>query len=211
MSDPFASRWPGQGTGGSLATDFVNTLDWRLRPAPRESLKTYPDLVHWAWSAGVLAGADAEALLSWAKAHPRKAAQALAGTVELREAIAALFAAIRDGAPLPLPALSTLDAATRAGSADRSLKAAGRFAEWARREGDPPPLRPAWAVAEDAARILTSSERDRLCQCGDAECGWFFLDTSRNRTRRWCSMESCGNRNKARSFYRRARRRGKGP
>jgi predicted RNA-binding Zn ribbon-like protein len=61
-------------------------------------------------------------------------------------------------------------------------------------------------VADNAALILTSPERERLSQCRDAECGWFFLDTSKNRSRRWCTMEGCGNRNKARTFYRRARR-----
>ena len=61
------------------------------------------------------------------------------------------------------------------------------------------------AVALDAARILTSAERERVQSCGDPECGWFFLDTSRNHSRRWCNMQSCGNRNKVRRFYRRQR------
>jgi predicted RNA-binding Zn ribbon-like protein len=65
-------------------------------------------------------------------------------------------------------------------------------------------VRPAWAAALEAARILTSPEESaRVRQCADDECGWFFLDTSRNRTRRWCSMKVCGNRNKVRRFYER--------
>jgi predicted RNA-binding Zn ribbon-like protein len=36
--------------------------------------------------------------------------------------------------------------------------------------------------------------------CADASCAWLFLDTTRNRTRRWCDMKECGNRNKVRRF-----------
>jgi predicted RNA-binding Zn ribbon-like protein len=206
VSDPFESRWSGIGVGGSLAADFVNTLDWRLRKVPREGLHAYADLVRWAWSAEVVTGSEARLLLKWAELHPRAAARELARAVELRESIALLFAAIRDRTRLPSAALAVLDAASRAGALDRSLNPVGRFAEWGRAPGASPPQRPAWAVADDAARLITSPERERLSQCRDDECGWFFLDTSRNRSRRWCSMKGCGNRNKARTFYRRARR-----
>jgi predicted RNA-binding Zn ribbon-like protein len=205
VSDPFDARFSGIGTGGTLAADFVNTLDWRLGKEPRDCLGSYAELVRFSWSAGVLTGSEARSLLDWAKTHPRSAARELGHAIRLREAIALLFAAVRDGTRLPALPLGVLDAACRRAASDRSLRPAGRFATWVRNPGSPPPQRPAWAAAEDAARLLTSPDRERLCQCGDAECGWFFLDTSRNRSRRWCSMESCGNRNKARSFYRRAR------
>ena len=39
--------------------------------------------------------------------------------------------------------------------------------------------------------------------CGADDCLWIFLDTSKNRTRRWCDMKQCGNRMKARRFYER--------
>jgi predicted RNA-binding Zn ribbon-like protein len=39
-----------------------------------------------------------------------------------------------------------------------------------------------------------------LRECGNPECRWLFLDTSKNHTRRWCDMKICGNRMKARRF-----------
>jgi len=206
MSHPFESRWGGTGVGGSLATDFVNTLDWRLRKVPREELNTYVDLIRWAWSEDVVTRPEARSLLEWAQAHPRSAVRELTRAVELRESIALLFAAVREETRLPSGPLAILNAACRAGASDRLLRPSGRFAEWARTPGVPPPQRPGWAAAEDAARLLISPERERLSQCHDDECGWFFLDTSRNRSRRWCTMKGCGNRNKARTFYRRANR-----
>ncbi|HEX3205086.1 MAG TPA: CGNR zinc finger domain-containing protein [Propionibacteriaceae bacterium] len=46
---------------------------------------------------------------------------------------------------------------------------------------------------------------ERLRRCADQDCGWFFLDTSRNRTRRWCDPGDCGNRNRVKAFAARHR------
>ena len=45
----------------------------------------------------------------------------------------------------------------------------------------------------------------RMKSCPGAHCGWLFYDTSRNRSRRWCNMDGCGNRAKARRYYERQR------
>ncbi|HEX7077043.1 MAG TPA: ABATE domain-containing protein [Candidatus Eisenbacteria bacterium] len=196
------------GTAGSLALDFANTLDWRRREHPVELLRGFPDLLRWAWSAGVLERSEAKKLRAWAEAHRRPAARALADAIEVREAIAAIFqATLGDGEPPP-KALARLESACRSAWGARALRAVNGVAAWTWREGPPEPSRPAAAAALDAARLLTSPECRRVRQCADAECGWFFLDTSRNRSRRWCSMEACGNRNKARRFYRRAAAKG---
>ncbi|GAA3602917.1 CGNR zinc finger domain-containing protein [Nonomuraea rosea] len=47
---------------------------------------------------------------------------------------------------------------------------------------------------------------DRLKVCSEATCQWAFIDSSRNRSRSWCSMRVCGNRTKTRAY--RARKRG---
>ena len=207
MKDPFRTRWGGVGVGGNPALDFVNTLDWRLRPEPTEGLHAYTDVLHWSWSAGLLSAPETHRLLEWALAHPRQAAQELAQAKRLREALAALFANARDAKRLGETSLTFLNAAIREGGAKRGLRSAGQSAEWTWQDDPPSPRRPVWAVAAEAARVLTSSDRERIRQCRDDECGWFFLDTSRNRNRRWCSMQTCGNRNKARTFYRRAQSR----
>ena len=201
MKDSFEKPWHGIEIGGSVALDLANTLDWRLRDRPVELLKTFPDLLRWGRSAGVLEPAEARRLRRWAESHARAAGRALAEAAEVREAIAAVFQAVVAGKAPPPAALTRLEAACRAGSVARALRASDGGAAWVWREASPEPNRPTWAAALDAARILTSAECARVRQCGDAECGWFFLDTSRNRSRRWCSMEACGNRNKARRFY----------
>jgi len=200
----FETPWPGMGVGGSLALDFVNTLDWRLRARPVELLAGFPDLLRWGRSAGALGRAEAARLRVWGESHPRAAARALAEAIELREAIAAVFQGTLGGGTPPPGPLARLAAACRTAWRARTLRAGRGPATWAWREGVLEPHRAAWAAALDAARLLTSAECRRVRQCGDAECGWLFLDTSRNRSRRWCSMQSCGNRNKVRRFYRRS-------
>lgn len=58
-------------------------------------------------------------------------------------------------------------------------------------------------LADAAADLLTTADFERVKRCDNPECIRYFLDESRNRSRRWCSMEGCGNRLKARSFYHR--------
>ena len=203
MKDLFEKPWHGIGVGGSPSLDFANTLDWRLRERPIELLKAFPDLVRWGRSVGAIQPVDARRLRRWSETHTRAAGNALAEAIEVREAVAAIFQAAVDGRTPPAKALLRLEAACRAASAARTLVAGRAGAVWAWREESAEPDRAMWAAALDAARILTSEEAARLRQCGDDECGWFFLDTTRNKSRRWCSMKVCGNRNKARRFYRR--------
>ncbi|HWN82192.1 MAG TPA: CGNR zinc finger domain-containing protein [Candidatus Udaeobacter sp.] len=205
-ADNFDKPWPGAGTGGSPALDFVNTLDWRGRVPPVEMLNGFPDLVRWARTVAILEAGEAAALRTWSEAHPRPAARALAEAIAVREAIAEIVQAIVQDEAVPATPLALLDQTCREALALRTLRPAGAGAMWGWRAVDgahPEPARPALAVALDAARILTSNERERVRSCGDPECGWYFLDTSRNQSRRWCNMQSCGNRNKVRRFYRR--------
>jgi predicted RNA-binding Zn ribbon-like protein len=60
------------------------------------------------------------------------------------------------------------------------------------------------ATARSAIRLLADAETERLKICGN--CGWLFLDRSRNRSRMWCDMAVCGNRAKASRHYHRKRR-----
>jgi predicted RNA-binding Zn ribbon-like protein len=55
-------------------------------------------------------------------------------------------------------------------------------------------------VVRAASDLLTSDALARVRQCAEGSCAWLFLDTTRNRTRRWCDMKACGNRNKVRRF-----------
>ena len=59
---------------------------------------------------------------------------------------------------------------------------------------------PAWLAADDLLRLIATAP-DRIRQCAHPGCVLFFLDTSKNGTRRWHSMATCGNRTKAARHY----------
>lgn len=198
--DPFQKPWHGLESERTPALALANTLDWRLRETPIELLKDYSELIRWARSVGALEPAEARALRSWGEEHPKGAARVLAEAVGLRETIAAIATSLTKGRAPQLAPLARLEAACRAAQASRVLRPTSAGASWMWRE-DLDPQRPLWVAALDAERILTSDEAGHVRQCGDAECGWFFVDRSRAQKRRWCSMEACGNRNKARRFY----------
>ncbi|MEV6146772.1 CGNR zinc finger domain-containing protein [Streptomyces sp. NPDC006641] len=64
---------------------------------------------------------------------------------------------------------------------------------------------PLAALAIAWSELVTTGDAARLKRCAEHTCGWAFWDVSKNRSRRWCSMKVCGNRNKSRSYASRQR------
>lgn len=60
-------------------------------------------------------------------------------------------------------------------------------------------------IASAVASTLITGEVARVKRCPAEDCGWVFWDSTKNRSRRWCSMQVCGNRDKARTFAARQR------
>ncbi len=57
-----------------------------------------------------------------------------------------------------------------------------------------------WPLVRSAAELLVTGDLSRVRVCGGERCGWLFVDTSKNRSRRWCDMQDCGNVAKVRRF-----------
>lgn len=190
-------------SGGRLCLDFVNTVS-ATRATPKERLNTYLDLVSWGRQGGLLDERDAQRLGQLARRRPDEAAQTLAGAVSVREALFRIFcgaAECRPQRPEDMEIFNT--ALSRALSHVRlDATAKGCVRVW---EGDADALdRMLWPVLRSAMDVLTSDEeRGRIHKCESPTCDWLFMDTSRNHTRRWCDMKSCGNRAKARRYYER--------
>jgi predicted RNA-binding Zn ribbon-like protein len=191
--------------GGRLSLDFANTADWHASDQPVEFLTSYSELVAWGLHLGLLTNPRAQRLLDGAAARPAEATAVLQRAIALREVIYRLFSAIAQEAVPPMADLETFNAELALALArSRIVPATEGFAwDW---HGDQETLDcMLWPVVRDAADLLTSRELERVGRCADERCGWLFVDTSRNRSRRWCSMESCGNRAKARRHYRKSR------
>lgn len=192
-------------TGGHIALDFANTVESRPTGEARDRLAEYADLVRWSEQAGLLNRKEATTLRELADRHPRAASQVLGRARVMRESIYALFSAVAHGGALPAAALERLNEELPLALSRSRVKRSDRGAMWG--WSDEVALdRMLWPVVRGAADLLTAVERDRVRECAADSCGWLFLDGSRNRSRRWCDMSVCGNRNKVRRF--RATRRG---
>lgn len=118
--------------------------------------------------------------------------------------IRSLCLACIEGTPPPAEALAGLNRLLGPVAVPRLAAAGERFL-------CAPPHDPAggWLVgvfARSAFELLLSADRRALRVCPGERCGWIFLDRTRGRTRRWCRMETCGNRAKAKAHYRRWRK-----
>lgn len=190
--------------GGNPAIDFVNTVhSWHDDPPP-DHLHGFEDVLLWARLVDLIDPATAQRFRATPEREQRKAFRR---ALELRGALHRVFAAVAAGRRLPQDALDHLTGVLH------------RTARWRRLEADPASggktLRSAWdfhaAPAEAilgpmawyAAELLESGPLDRVKECPSDRCGWLFLDTSKNRSRTWCSMKVCGNAAKVRRFRRR--------
>jgi len=125
--------------------------------------------------------------------------------IALREAIYRIFSAISHGRPPQAADLATYNAELSGALAHSRIVSTAEGFAWDWRRAEDALDRMLWPVVRDAAGLLTSEKLDRIGECADDRCGWLFLDVSRNRSRRWCAMEDCGNRAKARRHYERKR------
>ncbi len=193
-------------SGGRLCLDFANTLSKRLTSHPRELLANYGDLIAWSRQAGIVTGPEAQGLIRKAKRRPPNAAAVVERAAGLREAIYRIFSAVAAERPAARVDLVTLNAALAEASALLGIVPRGDgFAwEWTGNEKGLDWM--LWPVTRSAADLLTSAERAAVRECTAHDCGWLFMDRSRNRSRRWCDMKACGNRAKARRHYERKKR-----
>ena len=192
---------------GRLCLDFVNTLNGsRETGETEEKLAGYGDLVAWGRQAGVVTEREARELLGAAERDPAAAARALARARSLREAVYRIFYSLaHDGRPPAKGDLAILNAELSEAMARSQVVRSGDGFAWDWSVKDAALERVVWPVARSAAEVLTSGEalRTRVCEAGD--CSWLFMDSSKNRSRRWCDMKYCGNRAKSRRHYERKR------
>jgi predicted RNA-binding Zn ribbon-like protein len=186
--------------GGEPALDLINTVDWTSRGPEAERLVDYGEVIRWAEGAGVVDPAGARHLRRIATQHPRAAASALEYVLRTRAILRDLFAAIaRDGTTAAaLPAFNALlaQALEHLEMAPERQGSGGYGWRWRGQESDPRAV--VWPVVWSAAELLKSGDVKNVRICDGDDCGWMYVDRSRNGFRRWCQMRTCGTREKTR-------------
>jgi predicted RNA-binding Zn ribbon-like protein len=200
-----APHLPFKYVAGDRSIDLVNTIDWTARGPLDERLTDYDRLTRWAEGAGLLSARQGARLRRRAAEHPRTAERVYRDAVALRWQLRQLFAAIAHGRPVSeLPALAELN--TALSSAIGQLELAPRtngdgdagVLRWSWRDAGERLDSVLWPVLRAAGELLASEESARIRECGGEDCGWLYVDRSRNGLRRWCQMEVCGTKEKSR-------------
>jgi predicted RNA-binding Zn ribbon-like protein len=194
--------------GGQLCLDFANTVDWHASDHPREYLTDYADLIAWSQHTGILSKRKAQALLQEATDRRTEADAILNRARVLREALYHIFVAIAMGKRPSADDVGQFNRELSNALPELQIIESEEGFDWDWQESRKALDQMLWPVARSAAELLTSEHLNRVRQCADTTdgCGWLFMDTSKNRTRRWCDMKDCGNRAKVRRYHNRQRR-----
>lgn len=192
-------RYAGALLGGHPALDFLNTINDWFAAEPVEYLAEFDDAVAFGVAAGVLTRGEGDELATTGSGVRWRE---VAELHTVRAALERVVRACVRGEAAPAPELALL-ARHRA---DAVRQATYRNIAGAPLQHDIAVARAGAAVlrfrlVEAAMQLLTSPVLARVGECPG--CGWFFLDQTKNGSRRWCSMEMCGSSAKSRAYYRR--------
>jgi predicted RNA-binding Zn ribbon-like protein len=207
--------------GGRLCLDFVNTVGgWNPDPASgkddpfaavarADKLNDYFDLLAWSMRTELLGENETQALAREAGRREKEAAATFKRAVALRGAIYRVCAAIINNArprvldlDLLNQELNVAHGRVRLGPGGEKLFVKENLVwEWTDTKNALD--RMLWRIADSAAEMLTTDDLTRLRGCPGENCGWLFLDISKNSRRQWCDMQACGNLAKVRRFRRR--------
>ncbi|RDC66307.1 CGNR zinc finger domain-containing protein [Adhaeribacter pallidiroseus] len=187
--------------GGVLCFDFVNTLRSRKVEKVHNYLATYADFLILCRRVQILPESTLDQLDQYSAQNPEAAEAALEAIVAVRENLYRLFSAIAAG---------TIPTAAVVATFNQNLSGAlaGVFLTW---QGPDYALQqevyenelegPLKIILYSAYQTLVHEDRKRIKEC--AECGWLFLDKTKNGKRLWCNPVDCGSTTKSRRYYHR--------
>ena len=199
VNQDLSSIWPR--AGGALWLDAVNT---RIREgeAMRDLWPDFAALLAWARAFGAL---DAATLDSWADWDASHQARALEGAREVRAALRVGCEEL-EACTISARTLAALNGWIGAVTTQRALQMSDEGARWHEKPSSQSEAALWFVLASSAGEYLTLPNRPPLRRCEAAGCVLWFLDLTKNRSRRWCSMETCGNRSKVARHYQRRKK-----
>ncbi|UYQ95070.1 ABATE domain-containing protein [Chitinophaga horti] len=187
--------------GGALCLDFTNTIHDRTKEGSFDYLGSYQDVLKWCRHAGVLTAPVMKTLERLAKAYPPKADAVFRKTILLRALLFQLFSDQATGKTPDPMLVEQLNPYLAAAFEQLSLQHLSKKTPATLSFITPELDLPWWLVVKSAVDVLVSEQLLRVRRC--PACYWLFIDKSKNRSRRWCNMATCGDLHKVKQFYER--------
>lgn len=192
-------------TGGELCLDFTNTVGGSRHHKAIEYLRNYNDLLEWSRQVGIITPEEQDHLRREAASHPEEAAQVYQRAIRLREALYRIFSNLAGGGQPAREDVSILNEELAGGMPSIQILPDPQGFQWGWKEAAGRLDAMLAPVVHSAAKLLTSSDLERVRECASDACTWVFLDRTRNHSRQWCDMRSCGNVSKVRRYRQRKR------
>ncbi|MBY0613062.1 MAG: CGNR zinc finger domain-containing protein [Beijerinckiaceae bacterium] len=191
--------------GSEVAFDFTNTASGRGHTSHQDHLQSAETVIAWAVHAKVIGAVDAEVLRAAVSSDERLAARMLNEALELRDIIHDIgmeFSSGRRARDQQVDALAKVHADCIA-RARLTNHGGGFIWTWDARSAPVEVI--LGPITLSALTLLTRSDLSRIKMCQGEHCGWLFFDVTKNKSRRWCEMEVCGNRAKQKRHQSRQR------
>lgn len=192
--------------GGNIAIDFVNSIGGRNEKGidnytiRDEKVNSYEDIVDWAKEIGIISTTVSKKLIASASENLNETNKVFGRAKLLREALYRIFRhRIEEKKPLAED-LEILNKECLTARENQELIFSSNNFIWDFKFEDHNLDIVLWNVALTAVELLTSERLPRLKRCPGEDCGWLFLDMSKNQSRQWCDMKDCGNFEKVRRF-----------
>ena len=189
---------PAESVDAERVLAFVNTLSGRPTAAPVERLVSYDALVDWAREQHLVSAAAAERLAprrAVTRSRPPRCWRAPRSFARRSTRWRSPSSTIASRAAV----LATIGDCLAAAYAHGRLVPHEGGLQWiASAEDDLDRI--LWEIGRATGRLVVSPRLGRIRSCAASDCGWWFVDDTKNHSRRWCDMKLCGNREKIRRF-----------
>lgn len=189
--------------GNNLSVDFVNTRIAQ-NGAPLDLIEDFHDLTAWTIAADLLEKSQAEKLFNDWK-NRSEAKETFERAMNFREILLEMLANLANGKPIKTKTIAAINREIQNQSGALEIRKSGEGFEKIFRADFREPRQILAPVASGAADLLVYANPSHIRKCENETCVLYFYDTTKNHSRRWCSMKACGNRAKAAAFYQRAK------
>ncbi|WP_343676244.1 CGNR zinc finger domain-containing protein [Paraburkholderia heleia] len=189
----------GSFAGGALCLDFANTQGGRDKTRDHERLPDYRAAIDWACAAEAVSEDEGRRLRGMARRVPAEAECNARDLRLFRECLYRVFSALAARHEAESEDDDCLRAAIAAALDTARLRRQLGRCDW-KIDLDKAGLNTLLSrIALDAQQLLLGSEMPNVKEC--ERCSWLFVDRSKNKRRRWCKAETCGNRTRASRHY----------
>jgi len=186
---------------GNLSLDFINTQIVENN-APKDLLTDFNKFVVWAATANLLEKSKTEKLIAdWDSKKEIK--DVFGQVINFRRILREMFTDLAKGKVVNKISIEAINEEIKNQSGTIEIRKTDTGFEKIFRAAFQEPRQLLSPIAESAADLLCYGNPAYIKKCESSECVLYFYDTTKNHSRRWCSMAGCGNRAKAAAFYQR--------